>query len=182
MTARDDGEFLFVQVRDTGIGIALDDQRHIFDKFYRVQSEATERINGSGLGLSIVKAIVEKHNGRVWVESEPGQRQHVYGGAAQIPAECRLMSERLYYADSYLRTFEAQVIERLDINGHAAVVLDRSAFYPEGGGQPSDRGTLNQAHVIDVIERESDGAVLHVLAEPLAADRVVGTIDERASL
>ncbi len=72
VTARADGEFLFVQVRDTGIGIALDDQRHIFDKFYRVQSEATERINGSGLGLSIVKAIVEKHNGRVWVESEPG--------------------------------------------------------------------------------------------------------------
>ncbi len=72
VTARADGEFLFVQVRDTGIGIALDDQRHIFDKFYRVRSEATERINGSGLGLSIVKAIVEKHNGRVWVESEPG--------------------------------------------------------------------------------------------------------------
>jgi two-component system phosphate regulon sensor histidine kinase PhoR len=70
--AREDGEFLFLQVRDTGIGIALDDQRHIFDKFYRVRSDATERINGSGLGLSIVKAIVEKHNGRVWVESEPG--------------------------------------------------------------------------------------------------------------
>jgi alanyl-tRNA synthetase len=87
------------------------------------------------------------------------------------------MSERLYYADSYLRTFEAQVLERLDINGHAAVILDRSVFYPEGGGQPSDRGTLNQTRVIDVIERESDGAVLHILAEPLTADRVVGTID-----
>lgn len=71
--AREDGEFLFLQVRDTGIGIALDDQRHIFDKFYRVRSDATERIAGSGLGLSIVKAIVEKHNGRVWVESEPGK-------------------------------------------------------------------------------------------------------------
>ncbi len=61
-----------------------------------------------------------------------------------------MMSERLYYADSYLRTFEAQVIERLDIDGHAAIILDRSAFYPEGGGQPSDRGMLNQTHVIDV--------------------------------
>jgi len=71
--AREDGEFLFLQVRDTGIGIALEDQRHIFDKFYRVRSDATERISGSGLGLSIVKAIIEKHNGRVWVESEPGK-------------------------------------------------------------------------------------------------------------
>jgi two-component system NtrC family sensor kinase len=73
VTAREDGEFIFLQVRDTGIGIALEDQRHVFDKFFRVRSDATERINGSGLGLSIVKAIVEKHNGRVWVESEPGK-------------------------------------------------------------------------------------------------------------
>jgi alanyl-tRNA synthetase len=91
------------------------------------------------------------------------------------------VSERLYYADAYLRAFEADVIERVTVNGQAAVVLDRSAFYPEGGGQPSDRGTLNQTQVIDVIERASDGAVLHVLeeplAEPLASDRVVGTID-----
>ena len=72
VTAREDGEFIFLQVRDTGIGIALEDQRHVFDKFFRVRSDATERINGSGLGLSIVKAIVEKHNGRVWVESAPG--------------------------------------------------------------------------------------------------------------
>lgn len=71
--AREDGDFVFLQVRDTGMGIALEDQRHVFDKFYRVRSDATERINGSGLGLSIVKAIVEKHNGRVWVESEPGK-------------------------------------------------------------------------------------------------------------
>ncbi len=73
VTARDDGGFVFLHVRDTGIGIALDDQRHIFDKFYRVRNDATERITGSGLGLSIVKAIVEKHDGRVWVKSELGQ-------------------------------------------------------------------------------------------------------------
>lgn len=73
VTARADGDFVFLHVRDSGIGIALEDQRHIFEKFYRVRSDATERINGSGLGLSIVKAIVEKHNGRVWVKSEPGQ-------------------------------------------------------------------------------------------------------------
>ena len=72
VTAREDGDFVLLQVRDNGLGMALDDQRHIFDKFYRVRSEATDHIQGSGLGLSIVKAIVEKHRGRVWVESEPG--------------------------------------------------------------------------------------------------------------
>jgi two-component system, OmpR family, phosphate regulon sensor histidine kinase PhoR len=68
----DDG-FLILQVSDSGIGISLEDQRHIFDKFYRVESEATEKISGTGLGLSIVKAIIKKHSGRVWVESELGR-------------------------------------------------------------------------------------------------------------
>jgi signal transduction histidine kinase len=67
----DDG-FLVLQVSDTGIGISLEDQRRIFDKFYRVESEATERIGGTGLGLSIVRAIVKKHSGRVWVQSKLG--------------------------------------------------------------------------------------------------------------
>jgi two-component system phosphate regulon sensor histidine kinase PhoR len=62
-----------LNVRDTGIGISSADQLYIFDKFYRVQSEETEDITGTGLGLAIVKSIVEKHNGRVWVESETGK-------------------------------------------------------------------------------------------------------------
>jgi two-component system NtrC family sensor kinase len=70
--AEDDG-FLVLHVRDTGIGISLEDQRRIFDKFYRVESEATEKISGTGLGLSIVKAIIKKHAGRVWVQSELGK-------------------------------------------------------------------------------------------------------------
>jgi alanyl-tRNA synthetase len=86
-----------------------------------------------------------------------------------------MMSDRLYYSDAYVRTFDARVLARVDVEGRPAVILDRTAFYPEGGGQPSDRGTLDQVRVIDVIER--DGAVLHVLSEPLAADRVAGVID-----
>jgi alanyl-tRNA synthetase len=85
------------------------------------------------------------------------------------------MSDRLYYSDAYLRTFDARVLERVDFEGRPAVILDRTAFYPEGGGQPADRGTLDRARVVDVIER--DGAVLHVLSEPLTSDRVSGAID-----
>ncbi|HID62767.1 MAG TPA: response regulator [Anaerolineae bacterium] len=63
---------IVVSVQDTGFGIPLADQPYIFDKFYRVQSEETDGISGTGLGLAIVKSVVERHNGRVWVESEPG--------------------------------------------------------------------------------------------------------------
>jgi len=63
---------IVVSVQDTGFGIPLADQPYIFDKFYRVQSEETEGISGTGLGLAIVKSVIERHNGRVWVESEPG--------------------------------------------------------------------------------------------------------------
>lgn len=64
---------IIVTVKDDGIGIAPEDLTHIFDKFYRVDSPETEGIIGSGLGLSIVKTIVEKHGGRIWVESQLGE-------------------------------------------------------------------------------------------------------------
>ena len=67
----EDGQVV-VRVTDDGIGIPPDDLPQVFDKFYRVDTPETAEIIGSGLGLSIVKTIVEKHRGRVWVESELG--------------------------------------------------------------------------------------------------------------
>ncbi|MFB0536730.1 MAG: ATP-binding protein [Anaerolineae bacterium] len=66
-----DGQIV-VSVQDTGFGIPPADQPYVFDKFYRIQSEETEGISGTGLGLAIVKTVIERHNGQVWVESEPG--------------------------------------------------------------------------------------------------------------
>jgi signal transduction histidine kinase len=65
--------YVFIAVADTGIGIAPKDQDRVFDRFFRVKSEKTRDIVGTGLGLPIVKAIMEDHRGRVLVESEPGQ-------------------------------------------------------------------------------------------------------------
>ncbi len=73
ISARETEGEVVVEVRDTGIGIAPEDQAHIFDKFYRVKSTQVSGIEGTGLGLAIVKSIVEGHGGRVWVESELGQ-------------------------------------------------------------------------------------------------------------
>jgi two-component system phosphate regulon sensor histidine kinase PhoR len=60
------------RVIDTGIGIPEEDQKHIFDKFYRVNKERSRIIGGSGLGLTIVKEIVLAHGGSIHVESKPG--------------------------------------------------------------------------------------------------------------
>ncbi len=68
-----DGSYVHLVVSDTGIGIDPADQERIFDKFYRVKSEQTRYIVGTGLGLPIVKAIVDDHLGSVEVESKPGQ-------------------------------------------------------------------------------------------------------------
>jgi len=73
VSAREEKSEIAVEVKDTGIGIAPEDQVHLFEKFYRVSSEQTSDIKGTGLGLAIVKSIVEGHGGRVWVESEPSQ-------------------------------------------------------------------------------------------------------------
>ncbi len=60
------------QVIDTGQGIAPTDIPYVFDKFFRVKHNVNERQKGSGLGLSLVKTIVERHGGKVWVESVVG--------------------------------------------------------------------------------------------------------------
>ena len=71
--AREEKGAVVVEVKDTGIGIAPEDQVHLFEKFYRVGSEETSDVEGTGLGLAIVKSIVEGHGGRVWLESELGR-------------------------------------------------------------------------------------------------------------
>ena len=70
-------------------------------------------------------------------------------------------TERLYYGDPYLRAFTASVIAGRTVDGKPAVALDRTAFYPTGGGQPNDTGTLNGVPVVDVVAE--DGLVWHVL-------------------
>ncbi|MFM9277162.1 sensor histidine kinase [Paenibacillus jiagnxiensis] len=64
---------LVIQVQDTGIGIAAEEQKHIFDRFYRVDKSRSRELGGHGLGLSIAKWIAEAHQGTIKVASAPGQ-------------------------------------------------------------------------------------------------------------
>jgi alanyl-tRNA synthetase len=88
-------------------------------------------------------------------------------------------TERLYYNDSHLIEFEARVVEISErVSGWAAVTLDRTAFYPTGGGQPSDTGTLNGLRVVECIDDEDNG-VLHVIQgrPPGIGTAVKGRVD-----
>lgn len=88
-------------------------------------------------------------------------------------------TERLYYNDSHLIEFEARVIDVTErVSGWAAVVLDRTAFYPTGGGQPSDTGTLNGARVVECID-DGERGVLHVVQglAPARGATVSGRVD-----
>jgi len=66
------GDFVDVSVSDTGYGIAPEEIPRVFERFYRVKNEKTRNIGGTGLGLPIVKSIVEAHNGTIKVESKEG--------------------------------------------------------------------------------------------------------------
>jgi alanyl-tRNA synthetase len=89
------------------------------------------------------------------------------------------VTERLYYSDSHLIEFDARVVDVTErVSGWAAVVLDRTAFYPTGGGQPGDTGTLNGARVVECID-DGDKGVLHVVqgVAPLRDASVHGRVD-----
>jgi alanyl-tRNA synthetase len=92
-----------------------------------------------------------------------------------------MSTERLYYHDSFLYTFDASVVEAFERNGRSAIVLDRTAFYPTSGGQVHDLGTLTadgkQIPITEVADEE-DGRILHFAAEalPIGA-QVHGSVD-----
>jgi len=65
--------WLVIQIKDSGIGISEEDQQRIFDRFYRVEKSRSRAQGGSGLGLAMVKKIIERHDGKITVDSLPGE-------------------------------------------------------------------------------------------------------------
>jgi len=68
-----DNQHVIVRVEDNGLGIPMEEQPKVFERFYRVQAPETEDVHGTGLGLAIVRSVIQKHKGRIWVESTPAE-------------------------------------------------------------------------------------------------------------
>ncbi len=88
-----------------------------------------------------------------------------------------MLKDRIYYQNVYKKTFKARIVGNgVDLEGRPYVVLSNTAFYPTGGGQPHDTGTIEGVRVIDV--EEVDGEIRHFLDEELHSQKEVeGAID-----
>jgi two-component system NtrC family sensor kinase len=98
---RNGGKQATIHVADTGIGIASDEQARLFEKFYRTKRGNRSGASGTGLGLAIVKSVVERHDGKVWVESK------LNGGST-------------FYISLPLATDESLGVERTSVEGGAS--------------------------------------------------------------
>ena len=72
LRVKDVGDFIQVELEDNGKGIAAKDLPNIFDRFYRTDASRNSSKGGSGIGLSIVKKIIEDHGGKIWATSREG--------------------------------------------------------------------------------------------------------------
>jgi signal transduction histidine kinase len=72
------GENILFKIRDSGMGIPQEDQKYVFDKFFRSKKAVESQTQGSGLGLYITKLIIEKSGGRIWFESKEGEGSTFY--------------------------------------------------------------------------------------------------------
>ena len=84
------GPFFEISVKDTGIGISVDDLQKVFTKFFRSQSATKSYTEGSGLGLYIAKNIIQAHGGQIWAESEPNRGSIFH---FTLPTDLRLVPQ-----------------------------------------------------------------------------------------
>jgi alanyl-tRNA synthetase len=104
--------------------------------------------------------------GRRWIQWEPRKADYADNK----------VTERLYYPDSYVREFDATLVDTVSHEGRTALVLDRTAFYPTSGGQPFDTGMFGDVRVLDVVD-DDEGRVLHVVDRAPSQTSLRGMID-----
>lgn len=78
LRVKDVGDFIQVEIEDNGKGIGAKELPYIFDRFYRTDASRNSSMGGSGIGLSIVKKIIEDHGGKIWATSKPGTGTVMY--------------------------------------------------------------------------------------------------------
>lgn len=135
-----------ISIIDTGIGIAKEDFPLIFDKFHRLELPTGQKVRGSGLGLSISKAIIEMHHGKIWVESELGKGSNFTFSLPEY-------EEDIYFKDVLKRKFSFALQNRMFLS-LILVRIDNLSDLEEG---IADRVFLEVENVCqEIVRRESD--------------------------
>ena len=88
-----------------------------------------------------------------------------------------MKTERLYYNDPYLLEFDAKIIEARAVGDRLGLVLDKTAFYPTSGGQPNDLGMIDDVPLVDCLEDEASGNIIHVIEGSVTGPSVHARID-----
>ena len=164
--------FLYPEFRGKGLGLALM-ERLLQDAHrigYRHLRLDTFPAMTAALGLyeKLGFYLIPRYN------DNPLTRAIFY--QKDLQEESPMETKKLYYDDAFMRQFDAKVISCQQEKKNYLVVLDQTAFYPEGGGQPADFGTLGEAKVSDV--HEKDGVIVHTCSKALAVGETVhGEID-----
>ena len=84
-------------------------------------------------------------------------------------------TQKLYFDDPYQVEFNSKVLKKISRHDKPALILERTCFYPESGGQPADKGSINGIEVTDVLEES--GQTIHILAREIMADDIQGMVD-----
>jgi len=164
-----EGDGIHLSVSDTGIGLPADQLERIFDRFAQVDTSATRRHEGTGIGLSLCKELVELHGGRIWAESPGpggGTRMHVRlpVGVADAPAEEAILAAadgRVLSARQSFAAFGAELDFGPELeNGSRAVELERTV----------ERFEANQPPGAEPAEAAAAGAALDSAPEILVAE------------
>lgn len=137
VTVRGDEQFLSVEVSDTGIGIPDDQLERIFDRFAQVESGATRRFEGAGIGLALVKELVGLHQGSVHVKSEEGQGSSF---RIELPRELVPVPEQVDRRKVDLPTGLQRRAEDRDPVAWVAPSMDGDAWISVAAPESSERG------------------------------------------
>jgi signal transduction histidine kinase len=165
--ARRDGNLVVVEVVDTGIGIALQDQEKIFEPFYQAGDLMTRSSKGTGLGMTIAREIVEAHGGRIWLESAPGRGTRFH---FSIPVSSATSAEMTSFEESFRHNRDRECISVL-------VVVVRSPDSGLSGDESAGADLEILERVKGLIQKRLRKATDRVVVQP-GCNRVLVVLPE----
>lgn len=139
VNVRGDGDRVLINVTDTGIGVAPEDLKHIFQKFYRVDNSQTRTIGGTGLGLYIAKERTEAIGGKIWAESAFGEGSTFYVSLPRMSPEDYQKRKQIIANMEVMRAAKADSTTTAELgqfSSMAASVSDMNTAQPLPTPQP----------------------------------------------